>query len=74
MELVFGAISPKIGQQLKKQKLLFDKDTVDHFDKDSDAICRLKIRGLLNDSQGKQANDKLFKKITVHVKAKNKIY
>ena len=67
LNLRFGAMSPSIKEQLTEQNLKFRVGDVNHFQKDSEAIVRLKIRGLLNDSTAKKAQDSLFKKITSHV-------
>lgn len=67
LALTFGAMSDPLIKQLRKQKFLFDEDTVDHFQKDIDAFNRLRIRGYLTTSETKNVNDKLFKKITQHL-------
>ena len=67
LNLRFGAMSPNIKEQLTQQGLKFKVGDANHFQRDSEAIVRLKIRGLLNDSTAKKAQDKLFAKITAHV-------
>jgi hypothetical protein len=64
LKLRFGAMSPTIKQQLKEQGYKMDATDCVHFQKDAEAITRLRIRGMLNDSQCKSAHDKLFKNIT----------
>ena len=67
----FGAMSDPISKQLKAQKLKFDVETVKHFQKDIDAIIRVRIRGILGDSIYVKAQDKLFKNITKHIQKLN---
>ena len=71
LNLRFGAMSPSIKEQLTEQKLKFKVGDANHFQKDSEAIVRLKIRGLINESTAKKAQDNLFKKITAHVAKHN---
>jgi hypothetical protein len=67
--LRFGALSPLIKAQLDQQGLLYEKDEVHHFQKDADAINRLRIRGYIPDSQLNKIHQKLMKKIGSHVTA-----
>lgn len=69
--LHFGAICDPIAKQISGQQLKFDKSEVSHYQKDADAITRLRIRGYLPDSTLKKAQQKLFKKITKHVQEQN---
>lgn len=72
LNLRFGAMSPTIKQQLNEQGYKIDNTDCVHFQKDAEAITRLRIRGMLNDSQCKSATDKLFKKISQSLKTKTK--
>ena len=65
--IYFGAISDPLSTQLRKQKYLFDKEKVKHFQRDIDALNRLRIRGYITDSQTDAATGKLYKKIERHV-------
>jgi hypothetical protein len=67
VKLAFGAISPKISEQLKKQGFKYDKEEVSHFQKDADAIVRLRVRGLLPSAQVDKCFQKLINKVTFHV-------
>jgi len=67
MELELGIIAPIISKQLDEQDLAYDKKTIDHFDMDRTALNRLRIRGIVPESQIKKGFDKLFKMITLHV-------
>ena len=68
LKLVFGAIVPNIGQQLRDAGFTASKNgDIEHWQKDADAITRLIVRGLLTDSAGTVARRKLMKKITAGV-------
>ena len=43
--LDFGALSPKLSEQLKEQRFVLEGADLKQFDADSDAIVRLHIRG-----------------------------
>jgi hypothetical protein len=49
----FGALPPKLSQQLREQGFRIDRITLGHLQKDADAITRLKIRGFLSDREAK---------------------
>ena len=64
LNLIFGTMAPPIGAQLagqgvkpKKTSLLF------HWQRDAVAITRLSVRGLLTESQVKQARQRLLRNI-----------
>lgn len=67
VELSFGALSPKLSEQLDSQKVTYSKNSVSHFQKDADAVTRLAERGLLTDSIARNARKKLIKKIAASV-------
>ncbi|MEK6881680.1 MAG: hypothetical protein AABY22_18820 [Nanoarchaeota archaeon] len=67
----FGAMCDKISKQLKTQGFKFEANQVQHFEKQAEAIFRLKISSLISESIAKKAQDKLFKKITTHVNKMN---
>lgn len=69
----FGALVPSISIQLKKQKFLFDKEKVKHFEKLRESITYLQFADLLNDKAKDKAIKKLFTKIRQHVMQKNKL-
>lgn len=71
--IYFGAISDAIGVQLSQQGFKYDQKVVEQFEKDADALTRLRMRGLLTDSITDNINKKLFKKIERHVKMVNKL-
>jgi len=54
--LVLGALAPDIIDQGWA-------DSDGHFQKDADAIARLRVRGLIADSVAKRACDKLAKRV-----------
>ena len=59
----FGALSPTLAEQLQEAGLDYDEDTIDHLNRDAEAITRLSVRGVLPDSQAQAARKKLMKKI-----------
>lgn len=61
-----GALAPKLSEQLKDS--IIPKDDLKHFDLDATAISRLHVRGMLNDSQTRQARTKLLKKLEATAK------
>lgn len=67
VKLAFGAMSPKISEQLDKQGFLYQEEDISHFQKDADAIVRLRVRGLLPEGQIEKCHQKLVKKIGQHI-------
>lgn len=65
----FGALCPKIKYQITEQGYTFDKDHIEHFQKDADALDRLRIRGLISHSEAEKATKKLVKKIAAHIQS-----
>jgi hypothetical protein len=65
--LKFGALSPDISAQLNEQRIKYDKQKVNGFQKCADAITRLRFNDLLSDSQADKCFDKLMKKIGAHL-------
>ena len=63
LSLSFGALVPKLKEQLKEQKITVTESEIAHFQKDADGIVRLKIRGLLTDSVSRDTSRKLLKNI-----------
>ena len=68
----FSCLAPKIGKQLKDQNLNYSEEKAKDFETSRQAIIHLMLDNILNDTQVRKANDKLFTKIKRHVKAKNK--
>jgi len=58
----FGALAPKLKEQLKSFQL--DDMKLQHIQLDADAITRLLIRGLIPDSVAHKTRQKLIKNIT----------
>jgi hypothetical protein len=61
MNISFGALAPALSEQLADSGLTTEQ--LEHFDKDADAILRLRIRGYLTDSAYLSAFKKLMKAI-----------
>ncbi len=69
----FGILSDTIAEQLTKQEFLFDKKTVERFEKQKYALDELRMGDLLTDSICDKITQKLFNKIRAHVMKKNKL-
>lgn len=65
--LRFGGMAPSIADQLNEQGFLFSKSEVSHFQKDADAVTRLRIRGLIPAAQVDKSFNKITKLIAAHV-------
>ena len=46
VKLAFGAMSPRISEQLESQGFKYKTEDISHFQRDADAIVRLRVRGL----------------------------
>ncbi len=66
VEVCFGALAPKLKEQLKGRKI--SKADIDHLQRDADALVRVHIRRLISDSTADSARKKLMKKIMQAVK------
>lgn len=67
LEISFGSMSSPISFQLIKQELKFNKAEVEHFQKDADAIARLRVGQVLTREEAVKAEKRLFNKIKVHI-------
>ena len=65
--LSFGALSPHLADQLTREGYGFIPDTVDQFQQDLDAICRLRWRSILTPAQAQNAYGRVGKQITKHI-------
>lgn len=63
----FGALAPSLKKQLDEQRFRYDKSAIDHFQKDADAITRLRVRGLMPAGEVEKERKKLVNKIAAHV-------
>jgi hypothetical protein len=59
----FGALCDSISKQVKDQGLKIPKNSAAHFQKDADAIIRLKFRGIISEGEANSAMIRLVKKI-----------
>lgn len=69
----FGALADPISKQLKQQGFKFDAEQVKHFEKQLDAITRLRFADLIADTVATKAFNKLYKRIQQHVCKVNKL-
>ena len=68
LQIDFGAMAPKISEQITVAGLTADKDGIAHCQKDADALTRLAVRGLLSDSAIRNGRKKLMRHIIRYVK------
>ena len=64
MCIYFGAIAPKLSEQIKGLDPLFERD--------ADDISRLYVRGLLSESTARKARERLIRKIQKSMAKKGK--
>lgn len=57
----FGALAPKIADQLREQGVTAPKDIIIQAQKDTDAIARLSVRGMLSDAATQSARRRVLK-------------
>lgn len=67
----YGAMSDTISDQLIKQGLSFNKETIENFEKCRDGLLRCRFAGIIIDSQYDKILPKLHKKIMQHVAKSN---
>lgn len=72
LSLYLGVLSDSLEKQLTEQGFEFDQKEIEHFQKDVDALNRVRIRGYIVDSQIQKIDQKLFNKIEAHIISKNK--
>lgn len=73
MEIRYGLVSDKLSVQLNKQNLKFDSETVENFEKALDGLFRLRMLGVLLDSQYDKILPKIHNKIMAHIIKNNKV-
>lgn len=59
----FGALAPPLREQMKEQGVPIDDNAAEHLERDIDAVNRLRVRGLLPDSQAHKVHQKIMRKI-----------
>jgi len=65
MGIYFGALCDPIKKQIG-----FDSEVIKHCQKDADAVTRLLIRGLMTESSGRVARNRIAKHIEVEFNKK----
>ncbi len=72
--IAFGVLADSIAKQLKKQGFKFDAKKDDTFEKEREAITRLRFGShLLTDSEVDRITNKLYKEIVKHVAKENQL-
>lgn len=70
----FGALADPLSKQLDSQGFKFNKNKIECFEAEIDAINTLRFgSGLLTDSMVDKMIPKLYKKIVAHVAKENKL-
>jgi hypothetical protein len=72
VSLHFGALAVPLEQQLREQKLKFDKEIIKHLTKQEERISHLYFGDLLTETETRKVRDRLYKKILSHLKEYNK--
>ena len=67
--IYIGALSDPISIQLDKQGYKYKFSEVRKFQKFTDAITLLKIHGILSDAERVKAEQRLYKKLKLHVES-----
>ena len=67
IEIVFGATAPKLVDQLRAENLTASRHNLLHWQRNADAITRLMISGMINDSSASAVRRKLLKAIAKNV-------
>lgn len=73
LRIAFGAISPSLAEQLEIEGFDFNTETVEHLQKDLDAINRLRIRSVITGSESTKAYTRLNKAIITHIREQNNL-
>jgi hypothetical protein len=65
---MFGAMADPLRKQLEMTGI--DAGTINHLQRDVDAVVRLHVRGLLTDSEANKARQRVAKKIFIAIRSK----
>jgi hypothetical protein len=68
--ITFGAMADPLRKQLEMTGI--DAGTINHFQRDADAIVRLNVRSLLTDSETRKARLRVVKKFAAELRARGK--
>lgn len=66
--LELGFARKPLVEQLEAQGLPFNRETIEHLDRDADAVSRLKCRGVVGYAAGNRLYDKIFKLVWAEVR------
>lgn len=66
--ITFGALAPKIVEQLKEQKFTAARIAITRAQNDADAVARLSVRGMLSDGETRNARRRILKRLLVNTK------
>lgn len=70
LHIAFGAMSPRLEEQLKEQGLRLDLEPVQrgNLQQDIDEVTRLRVRGVLTEAESDRARKRIFQVIKKWVK------
>jgi hypothetical protein len=65
IDIEFGALSPRIEEQLRVQGMRLDMDPMQrqHLQRDVDEVSRLCVRGVISESEADRARARIMKAI-----------
>lgn len=70
VDIAFGAMSPPISAQLDSNGFAYDRAEIEHIESDAKAAIRLRVRGLLTDSQFDIVAQRMMKRIKHAIRLK----
>jgi len=68
----FGALAPALSDQLRNQNMQFDEKKLKLYERINESITLLYFQGMINDSDHKKLENKLFTNIKRHVTTETK--
>lgn len=69
----FGALAPKLSEQLTNQGFKFSNEKVKHFEILIESMNYIRFGDIMNDATFDKTIQRLYKKIVKHVADKNKL-
>jgi hypothetical protein len=70
LRIAFGAMSKPLHEQISEHGIPVTQDEMSHYQKDAEAITRLRIRGMLSDKEVGNTQNRLMKNIVKHLNKK----
>jgi hypothetical protein len=67
LRIAFGAMSKPLHEQISEHGIPVTQDEMSHYQKDAEAITRLRIRGMLSDKEVGNTQIRLMKNIVKYL-------